>query len=114
MTRAALAYLRKWWPELLCAALLILIGSLGQKDDPLFSVFVAIVLAIGWGMCARHKRMPLHDKLDKVGQDVEQVRDIIIAATTEPDDGQPAAPVLQLFPTGPSSPRPRYGNRDRA
>lgn len=73
--RAALASGRRWWPELLAGGLLVLIGCAGQKDDPLFAVFVAVTLAIGWGMCARHRVRPLHEKVDRIGAGVRELLD---------------------------------------
>ena len=61
---------RELWPEIICAALLILIGMAGQKDDPLFAGFVVVMLGIGEAMGLRHRRLPLQATLEGVRQDV--------------------------------------------
>lgn len=78
-TEAAVrANLREWWPELLCVALLIAIALAGQKDDPLFAAFVAIIGGIFWGMGHRHRGLPLHRKVDRmtdaVGEMVDEMK----------------------------------------
>lgn len=81
--------LRRWYPELITAAVIVVIGLAGQKDDPLFAFFLAVVMGVGWVMGIRHRRLPLGDKIDKVGRDVTEVRDILLADddAAEPDPG---------------------------
>jgi hypothetical protein len=83
---------RRWWPELLTAAIIIAISQAGQKDDLLFAFFLAVVMAIGWALGIRHRRLPLGDKIDKVGRDVTEVRDILLAD----DDAADASPGLHI------------------
>lgn len=112
---AVLAKLRTWYPEVLAAAILIAVGFAGQRDDPLFAVFEGVVVAIGWGMCARHKHLPLHDKLNRVGRDVEQVRDLIIGAVAEAEDDEPSPSAkLYALPTSGSSAHRKGRSRARA
>lgn len=56
---AARSSLRTWWPELITTALLVAIALAGQKDDPLFAVFCALIGAIFWAMGFRHRHLPL-------------------------------------------------------
>jgi hypothetical protein len=81
--------LRRWYPELITAAVIVAISQAGQKDDLLFAFFLAVVMTVGWVMGIRHRRLPLGDKIDKVGRDVTEVRDILLADddAAEPEPG---------------------------
>lgn len=87
MKRAALYNLRLWWPECLFAGILSIFVLVRAKDGTLFVIFEAIVVTIGWAMGFRHRRTPLHDKLDKLGKDVKDVKGILLdEAGDEPGD----------------------------
>lgn len=81
---SALAYLRAWWRELLCAGLLTLIGFAGQKDDALFAMFVGVTLAIGWTLGYSRKLRPLHRKIDNLTDVAAEMVDQILADREEP------------------------------
>jgi hypothetical protein len=83
-----------WWPELLCAALLTAVAFAGQPNDLLFAVFCALIGAAFWAMGFRHRRTPLHARVDQIGETVDEVRDIL----TE-DNGRGSGPhrVLRLI-----------------
>lgn len=97
ITGSALSRLRAWWPELLTVALLIVTGAAGQRDDPLFAMFTAIVGAIFWSMGWRHRRLPLHAKLDRMAGTVDEVHEMLLAADSDAAGGD-GAPRLRLVP----------------
>ncbi len=87
---SALSRARQWWPEMLSAAFLGLFLLVRAQDGPLFVVFVAIVLAIGWGMGHRHRALPLHRKIDGLTDGFRELAaDIRDERAAEDDGGRP-------------------------
>ena len=87
---SALSRARQWWPEMLSAAFLGLFLLVRAQDGPLFVVFVAIVLAIGWGMGHRHRALPLHRKIDRQTEMIREMADGLAAERADDEDsGRP-------------------------
>ena len=93
----ARGFLREWWPELLCAGLLVLIAFAGQRDDVLFSVFCAIIGGIFWAIGYRHRSLSLHRKVDEM---TDGVGEMLTELCRDRDDVPPAAPQLHLVRNG--------------
>lgn len=89
------ANLRSWWPELLVGALLVVIAFAGQKDDPLFAAFCAVIGAGFWALGFRHRRLSLHKMIGDVRQDVADVKDIVLTIAEDPE-GKPGRPPRPL------------------
>lgn len=79
---------RGWWPESIAVALLTAIAFAGQKDDALFSVFCFIVMAIAWAMGRRHRLTPLHAKLDRIGNVVNETYAAVLAEDVQDDQDE--------------------------
>jgi hypothetical protein len=90
--RSAARLFREWWPECLTAALLVLIGFAGQKDDPLFSMFCAVIGALFWVQGWRHRRLPLQATLEGVRQDVRDLGEVITTAVAVMDPSEEPEP----------------------
>jgi len=78
-------FVRAWWPELLiggCLGLFALWGAAEavgaymaashlamtkDADVVLASGYTLAILALGWGLCARHRRLPLEERFDRKG-----------------------------------------------
>ena len=86
--RVARANLRAWWPEILCAGILVAIAFAGQKDDPLFAVFCGLIGAAFWAMGFRHRHRPVFEVIRRM--------DAKLDAALADDDG-PVAEVRHLY-----------------
>ena len=95
--RRAARLFKEWWPECLTAALLVVIGMAGQKDDPLFAVFCAIIGALFWVMGWRHRRLPLQATLEGVRQDVRDLGEVITTAVAAADPPRGNAEPVRNF-----------------
>lgn len=87
---------RAWGPELLTAALLTAIAFAGQRDDPLFAIFMGIAGAIFWYMGFRHRQTPLHAKVGRVQDTVDDIRDMLVQDDHDVQDGQGARNTTHL------------------
>lgn len=96
MRKHAAALAKTWWPELLCAALLSAVACAGQPDDLLFAIFCAVTGAIFWAMGFRHRRTPLHARIDRISETVTEVRDLLADDGGDRAGGDSARPVLRL------------------
>jgi len=84
MSRIIRRTLRAWWPELIWVVLLTLMAFSGDGYPPLASMVIGVFGAIFWAMGFRHRRTPLHDKVDRITETVGEVKDILT-------DGAPPA-----------------------
>jgi hypothetical protein len=77
MSRIIGRALRAWWPELLYAAFLTPIGFVAGKDGLWTVMFCLVFGAVFWAMGFRHRRTPLHAKVDRISETVDDVKDIL-------------------------------------
>jgi hypothetical protein len=74
---------REWWPEISVGAFLVFLGVCGifagPNPGPVADIILAVgyslsMMALGWWMGNRHRRLPMQATLDGVRQDVTAVR----------------------------------------
>jgi hypothetical protein len=93
----ALARLRKWWLEILAAAALGLIASAPTHGAAFLAGFMATFLILGWLMCLRHRRMPMHEKIDRISEGITEILDDVRGdGSTADDEEAPGRPDLKL------------------
>lgn len=105
LRRSAARLAREWWPEIALAAFFAFVGLCftagGPKQvrDSLFAVgYTVFMIALGWWMGWRHKRLPMQATLNDTRQDVKEVKDIVTTMVTGmdvPDEG-PERPRLKV------------------
>jgi hypothetical protein len=84
MSRIIRSIARAWWPELLYAAFLTPVGFAAGKDGLWTVMFCLVFGAVFWAMGFRHRRTPLHAKVDRITETVSEVKDLLT-------DGAPPA-----------------------
>jgi hypothetical protein len=92
--RAALARLRKWWLEVLVAASLVLIGTAPSHGALFLAGYTATFLVFGWLMCLRHRRMPMHEKINRISDGITEILDDVRRDGSTADDEE--TPKLRL------------------
>lgn len=89
--RVMLSKATEWWPEFILASVVVLVGATQSVAN---AAAVLIAVGIGWAMGIRHRRLPLHRRIDGLTDGVrELIRDVRSEHETAADE---AAPRLRL------------------